>query len=571
MKISGLPGRINRFIFEKNCKRWLYVLLLLGVAGLRLLVGASQRVYLLPEGSGLDDMLMIRGAESITAGNWLGAYGGVAIAKNMGFALWLALLHTLRVPVLLGNTALWLAACGFAVWALQPLLKGNIGRLLLFVFLAFQPFSYAFFTQRVYRDSIFPAFCLLFFAGALGLCLRLAQPVARGSFAAALGTGLGFTAAWLTREDGPVLLAFAICAALVLTAFVLFGKQVQKKAVKLLCVLLPFVVLAAGILGFSAANQKHYGVFMVNDLTQGEFPLAYGAVAAVSAAESGFVPLVPVTQQTLEKLYEEVPTMAQLRPQLEGSELKNGFANRETGEYGGSFYYALRLAADYGGLTPNATSAQAFWKQLRLEVEQAVAEGRLQSEKSTKNTVPRWNNVLLVPTMQETGRNLLAVFTFSGTVGPADIRPQESVGPAEKIEQVAQFLHSPVQQGYVEGTNLPYYNLLQIFCFAMCDGITWVYRILLWPLMVLAMLMLGHSLGKGLAALFKKRVFGRRLVLAVLVLGLLFSVLLRVGVASYMEVAAFNIGTYLMYISGAMPPLLLFLAVAPGLARLPED
>ncbi|MDL2325300.1 hypothetical protein LJC61_09200 [Ruminococcaceae bacterium OttesenSCG-928-A16] len=565
MKQAGIWAKINRLVFRQNIWRWLYVVLFLGAVALRMAIAASQRVFLMPEGSGLDDMLMIRAAQSITAGQWLGAYGGVAIAKNMGFAVWLAFLHALRVPVLLGNAALWLAACAFAVWALRPLFKGNLGRLLLFVFLAYQPLSYAFFTQRVYRDSVFPTFSLLFFAGVLGLCLRLALPSGKGSILAALGAGFGLADAWLMREDGLLLLVFGICAAVVLAAFVLFNKQVKKRVVKLLCVALPFVVLGAGVLGFSAANQKHYGVFMVSDLTEGTFPAAYGAIVAVAAAESEYMPLTPVPQQTLQKLYQEVPTMALLKPQLQSSNVLNGFGNPQTGEYGGSFYYALRLAADYGGYTPTAPAAQAFWAQLLQEVQTAVAQGRLKSVKAGSSTVPLWHSSLLAPTLAETGRGLLAVFTFSDDAGTMDIYPAESMGTPEAIQQVAQYLYSPVQQGYVAGTSQPYYNMVQKICFAIANGVTWVYRILLWPLAALALVVLCKTLGKTIWQLFNKRKAGLQLVFAVLLLGLLLSTLLRVGVAAYMEAAAFNIGVYLMYFSGALPPLLLLLAAAPGL------
>lgn len=570
MKLAGLQKRIRAVLFAKNLRGWLFALLVLLVVALRMAVAASQRVYLLPEGSGIDDMLMIRAAQSITQGQWLGPYGGLAIAKNMGFALWLALLHALHLPVLLANAALWLAACGFAAWCLRPVLRGNLGRLVVFAFLAFQPLSYAFFTQRVYRDAIFPALSLLFFAGVLGLCLRLAALEVKGCLFAAAGAGAGFAGAWLTREDGPVLLVFGVCAALVMAAFVLFSKALQKRVIKLLCVVLPFLMLGGGILGFSAANRQQYGVFMVNDLTEGDFPAAYGALAAVSQAESGYTPLVPVTQQALAKLYKQVPLMAELRPQLESSELLNGFANKQTGEYGGSFYFALRLAAEYGGFTPGAAEAQALWGQLLAQVRLAVAEGRLQSGKPASGTVPIWNSALLGPTVAETGKNMLAMFTFSGAVGPRDMRPLESVGPPEKIQAVADYLYSPVQQGYIAGTDEPYYNPVQKVCFALCDLLTWVYRVLLWPLAALALVFLLQTLFSGVCRLFKNRRAGLLLVFAVLVLGLVFSVLLRAAVAAYMEVAAFNIGVYLMYLAGAMPPLLLFCVAGASLPVLAE-
>ena len=42
----------------------------------------------------------------------------------------------------------------------------------LFAVLAFLPSSWAAYTLRIYRDNIFPALCLYFFAGMAGMALR---------------------------------------------------------------------------------------------------------------------------------------------------------------------------------------------------------------------------------------------------------------------------------------------------------------------------------------------------------------------------------------------------------------
>lgn len=551
-----------RWFAQKNIRTWLYVLLAVAAVLFRMLIPYCQRVFLMPATSGLDDMLMIRGAMSITEGNWLGQYGGVAIGKNMGFSVYLALLNALKVPFLLGNTALWLVCCAVAVWALRPLLRGNLSRLVAFVFMAYMPVSYSQFTMRVYRDSLFYIVSLLFFAGVIGLGLRLAQPKASGSVWCAVAAGIGFTLAWLLREDGLVLLLFAVCGLGLIALFCIFSKQVQRRVIKLICAVLPFVFLGAGILGFSAANYSHFGVFMVSDLMSGTFSDAYGAVVAVSMAESGFVKGVPVTREALQKMYVEVPTMAQLQHQLrEEGQVYNGFANRTTQEYGGSFYYALRLAADYDVITPDAVTAQNFWAQMKTEIDTAVAEGRLQSVKPSANTVPRWDSSLFIPTAAETGNSVLAVLTFDPPV--CDPRPIASQGTPEEQQPIMDYVHTGVQEGFIEGTDQPYYNLLQRLVFAITDVVSWIYRIAIWPLLALALVGFGQSIGAGVKALFTQKRATLTLLISVLLLGLLFSFLVRMVVSAYMEVAAFGIGTYLLYLAGGVPPLFLFLLASP--------
>lgn len=556
---------------HKNMRPWLFWVLAVGLVAARIVLALCQRVYLDPQGSGLDDMLMIRAAMSLTKGNWLGSYGSVAIAKNMGFAFYLAALHALRVPVLLANGALWAAACVFAVRALRPLLPGSLSRLVVLGALLFFPVSFAAFTMRVYRDGIFMAVSLLFFAGILGLGLRIWQKRLRGSVLCATVAGLGFAAAWLLREDGVVLLAYAVCALAVVAFYLLFKKGVPKRAGKLVCVALPFALLLAGIGAVSAGNAAHYGVFMVSDLTSGAFPAAYGSLVAVSEAESGFVRYTPVTKEALQKLYAEVPTVAELEPYLvEGSVVHNGYANHERGEYGGSFYYGLRIAAQYAGKLQNGESAQQYWRQMEEEVQAAVAEGRLQSAKPAATTVPRWNGALLAPTAAETGRGILHLLTFR----ECDPRPMESVGEEQYVQPVAQYLHSRTQTGYAAGTSDPYYNPLQKLAFLGCDVITWVYRIAIWPLLALALVQLGRTLAFGVKNFIRKKRGGTGLLVGLLLLGLLLSFLVRMVVAGYMEAASFAIGTYLMYLAGGAPALLLFCvgaALWPPHGHLPKE
>ena len=100
------------------------------------------------------------------------------LSKAMFFPVWLALLHVLHLPYLVSGAALWCAASLLAAFAFAPLWRNaepGCGRVLtlgLFGALAFLPSSWAAYTLRVYRDNIFPALCLVFFAGMAGMALR---------------------------------------------------------------------------------------------------------------------------------------------------------------------------------------------------------------------------------------------------------------------------------------------------------------------------------------------------------------------------------------------------------------
>ena len=197
---------------------------------LRLAVTAFQQGYTWVGGAPLDDELMFRAANAITAGQWLGAYDYLTLSKAMFFPVWLALLHVLHLPYLTAGAALWCAAAGLAAAALRPLwaaATAGHGRTLtlgLYAALAFLPSSWAAYTLRVYRDNIFPALCLLVFAGFAGALLRAAQnPAAQTGtkpprlWPWLLAAGAGLAAGYLDREDaGLFLLPAAALATLAL-------------------------------------------------------------------------------------------------------------------------------------------------------------------------------------------------------------------------------------------------------------------------------------------------------------------------------------------------------------------
>ena len=77
------------------------------LAVLRCGLTGVQQAYTWVGGAPLDDELMFRAAQAITAGEWLGAYDYLTLSKAMFFPVWLALLHALHLPYLVSGAALW--------------------------------------------------------------------------------------------------------------------------------------------------------------------------------------------------------------------------------------------------------------------------------------------------------------------------------------------------------------------------------------------------------------------------------------------------------------------------------
>ena len=199
-----------------------------------------QMFYTWVGGAPLDDELMFRAAGYISAGQWLGPYDYLTLSKNMFFAVWLALIHALRLPYLAAGQTLWCMAALAAVMAFAPVLQKRGHRLALLAALVFLPSSMAAYTLRVYRDNIFPALCLLCFAGLCGAALRALTPGKR-IWPWALLCGVGLACAALDREDGMAfLLPFAAVGTGIVVFLVVRSRQPIRKAGRLAALPQPF-------------------------------------------------------------------------------------------------------------------------------------------------------------------------------------------------------------------------------------------------------------------------------------------------------------------------------------------
>ena len=88
------------------------------------------------------------------------------------------------------------------------------------------------------------------------------------------------------------------------------------------------------------------------------------------------------------------------------------------------------------------------------------------------------------------------------------------------------------------------------------DGITWIYRALTIPALMLAL----WRIFKGFLK-FKHQTYETQIMLFVLI-GMLAMALFRTFIIAFMEVAAFDIGTYAMYLGAVYPVVVLVCVLA---------
>ena len=547
--------RLRSALQQDMSRRTFWVLVALVVL-VKILMTRFQTVYVWVGGAPLDDELMFRAAQSITAGQWLGAYDWLTLSKHMFFAVWLAVCNLLHLPYLAVGQLLTCGAALACAFAFAPVLRRWKSRFALFALLAFSPAATASFTLRVYRDNIFPGLCMLFFAGLCGYALRCRRPVKQGiGWLVLSGVGLGL--AWLTREDGVWLLPFAAAGTLILILTALRDKGSLVKLGRCALLAVPYGLLAAAILVYSAVNYACYGVFAVSDFSTGSFAAAVGAMSRVKAEE--WKPLCSVPTDVRMTLYDAVPQLKQLEYWLEEDEdLQNSFRNPELDDYqSGSFYWALRKAAWNEGVYDSPQKAEEYWQQVADAINALCDSGQLEANGPKRSSTTPPIRMEYVPDVLAEGvRSLLHTLTFRDCA-PYYADQRSLILPEDEAVYEA-YLGQQVNSAARAGSDLPYYSPLQKLVFAGMETIRLVYAVGL-PVLFAAAVVLQIRQGFRLLQLRKQKAIqpGQAL-LWVLLLGLVAMALLRCFMIAFVEVASFNIGTSTMYLSTVHPLLLLY-------------
>lgn len=551
----SFPRLKNRIDLSRRAF-WVWVV---GLVAVRLALTAFQQAYTWVGGAPLDDELMFRAAQSISAGQWLGGYDYLTLSKSMFFPVWLAFLHALHIPYLLGGVGLWCAAALFAAFAFSPLwekLPAGQGRAVtlgLFAALAYLPTSWASYTLRVYRDNIFPALCLLAFAGFSAAALRVLRTDRTPLWPWLLAGGAGLTAGYLNREDaGLFLLPFTVLATLGM-----LGVAVRRRWIRALVQLLPYAMLAGGIGIFCALNQAYYGVFTLSDFSGGAFADAMGAMSRVSTDAED--PMLSVPADARQKLYAAVPELEPLSYWLEEDpQMINDFRDPQLEDYrAGSFYWAIRRAAQYEGIYDTAAGAEAYWQTVADKVNAACEDGTLPTRSGRRSgTTQPIRAEYVLPTLKESVRSLGWVLTFQDC---AAYETQRSIGTPEDFAQWSGYLHCGLNGAAEAGKDTPYYSPNQKLVFGLFGALRLVWAFALPVCFILAVLFWLRALPASVQA--ARKCF-TALVPWTLQTLLLFMAALRCGMIAFVEVSSFGIGTSTMYLATVQPLLVLFTALS---------
>ena len=530
--------------------------LALAAVAVKLILCSQQLFEAVPLASTIDDGLMMRLATSIREGNWLGEYDYLTLGKHSFFALWLAFLNMLHVNFLVGGQLLYAAACLVLLAAVKPLFCTNAARGLVFLAVLWLPASWAQFTLRVYRDNIYPALVLLALGGLVGAFCRFAQP-AKKAVPYYVVAGAALAAAWLCHEDNALLLPFVGCAAAVYLVFLFTSRTAGQKRAKLALLLLPLALWAGGITAWKAMNYRYYGRFIVSDFSQGEFADAMGALTRVAPdAQQRYI---PIPYQTRQMLYEISPTLASIQDEIENGDMYSRYGYADKPEFiANGIHWMLREAAANAGVYATPETARAFWQAVADEVNAACDAGEVPAGRKHSGVFSPVKAEYILPSLEKFGDEAAELLLFRQTSPRAEL----SRMPAWQAGQWQGFLHAPFSTAAVAGTAQPYFGGVRAAAYTLLDAATWCMRVLVWPMLVLAVLWLCRYVPRCVRGV-RQKAPPADMAGCVLMLGLFLTGLLRLAALAYLFAVSIKLEpASLMYMSPAAAPMMAFLAFA---------
>lgn len=345
--------------------------------------------------AGADDVMMLRMAQNIRAGKWLGGYSSSILVKGAFFPMFLAITNFIGISYMQSITMLYSLASLYFVYCIKNLFKSKKSLLIIFIALLFNPVSFATWTyQRLYRNGLTLSQVLIII-GSMYKIYELKDSLNKKTILYSIIAGVTLATFWNTREDGIWLLPFVITVTIINLCYVLIkGKKNKftKKVRDVLVVFLPIIILAILNLSVKCVNYYYYNVFIYNEINDGYFGKVIKATYSVKDLEN--IQYVTNSRKKIRKLYSVSPTLKSIEKELEASLDSWDYADRKPGDKqveDGWFWWALKDAVNNAGYYKSAKTSNAFYKKVYNEIKQAQKEKKIGTQKTMpSNLMSPW-------------------------------------------------------------------------------------------------------------------------------------------------------------------------------------
>ncbi|MGH8222557.1 MAG: hypothetical protein ACREQZ_06250, partial [Woeseiaceae bacterium] len=348
----------------------------------------------------VDDLLYVERALHLLAGEAFGPYHSGTLAKYPGISLWLAGMRTIGVPFLTSVNAVYIGA---GLYVLSGLLRAGIPRWAALVTIAlwlFNPVTLGYEWVRSIREPLGTGLLALM-AGAMLHVLVVAER-SRPAWAHLSIFSVVFAFSLFLREDDRLLWGLLPCFLLALYWQISVHKP---RPGRLVAFAVAAAIIPAG-LGKTYEHllrgfvERHYGLPILHDMAEGEFPRLLAAIRAVDTAKDNRLVMAP--QEALQRLREAIPDFRPVVDRLPppGPTTYSCRMHGVCSEWSNGWMpFWIKEQAYQAGLTPSLPAAQAYFRRVREGIEQACAQGSLRCTPAGEGLVPpmelRWTRALV--------------------------------------------------------------------------------------------------------------------------------------------------------------------------------
>lgn len=378
-------------------KAFIITILVLSVVKLLMLRGLV--IYPLVS-AGCDDALLTSWALNLLGGKWTGPFSCYIFTKEVGFSIYLAVIHRLRLPYIMATNLLYILGSLILLYAISHVVKKKWVLCIIYAVTLFHPVMTAINTgQRVYRNGFAVALTLWVFGSLLNLYFEIAEKsfLKNCMWTVFAAGSLGFL--WETKSDTIWMLPFTL-AVLLATAFVIIKDRKKFPPVSEFRLQHGFwrrwggrvqICLRMGllILPFLGIIFSSYFVDIVNTKVYGGPRIAYygPATSLMTGVESeDSTENISLSRKTFQKLCSLSPTLATIQRQVEAEmdeydkyDTHPGDGNVEDGWIGWALIEAVAEAGHY----EDCQSANEFYRKVYEELMAAVNAGEIKQKEKT--------------------------------------------------------------------------------------------------------------------------------------------------------------------------------------------
>lgn len=254
-------------------KDWAFVIVAVMVFGLRLwlgrIIGCSFDPTLYH-----DDMLLINYSD--LRGHFVtqDLPPQDALSKNMGFPLILYIIRAIGLPYTDAIAILWLMAALMTV-VLIRILRGEQNFLVdtaIFAFVLFTPIAFDFNTgPKIYRNVVLPPLYFITLTMMASIfAWHFIKPRIKNSRLLLFNVSFGaiLTLTYYVKEDGLWLLMCLVAASVI--CLIKIVADDERRLIYTATLLIPLMIFALGTTAYKSVNQKYFGVYLINNRTDGE-------------------------------------------------------------------------------------------------------------------------------------------------------------------------------------------------------------------------------------------------------------------------------------------------------------